>query len=71
MRHFFWSTCLALGLLASADAQSNSTPARVGPSIGATAPSFTGVDQFGRQHTLQSLIGRDGLMLVFFRSADW
>jgi hypothetical protein len=43
----------------------------IGPRIGAAAHDFGGVDQFGRAQTLQTLMGRDGLMLVFFRSADW
>ena len=46
-------------------------PASLGPKPGSVAPAFTAVDQFGRPHTLQSLLDRDGLMLVFFRSADW
>jgi hypothetical protein len=43
----------------------------LGPRIGAAVPDFAAVDQFGRAQTLQTLMGRDGLMLVFFRSADW
>ena len=43
----------------------------VGPRIGAIVPAFSGVDQFGRKQTLQTVIGQEGAMLVFFRSADW
>jgi hypothetical protein len=43
----------------------------VGPQIGARAPEFSGVDQLGRTHSLGSLLGPKGAMLVFFRSADW
>jgi len=43
----------------------------LGPTPGSVAPGFSGVDQFGRTRTLESLMERDGLMLVFFRSADW
>jgi hypothetical protein len=43
----------------------------LGPRVGAAVPEFGAVDQFGRAQTLQTLMGRDGLMLVFFRSADW
>ena len=32
---------------------------------------LTGVDQFGKTHTLPSTYGPKGAMLVFFRSADW
>ena len=45
--------------------------ATLGPQVGATVPSFTGVDQFDRPHSLASIYGPKGAMLVFFRSADW
>jgi hypothetical protein len=44
---------------------------RVGPRVGAAAPEFSGADQFGKAQTLQSVMGPQGVMLVFFRSADW
>ena len=43
----------------------------LGPQVGGGAPDFTLVDQNGRSRTLMSLMGPKGLMLVFFRSADW
>ena len=39
--------------------------------VGTVVPAFTGVDQFGKSHTLASTYGPKGAMLVFFRSADW
>lgn len=44
---------------------------RLGPQVGAGVPDFTLQDQFGKTHTLKSLMGPKGLMLVFYRSADW
>jgi cytochrome oxidase Cu insertion factor (SCO1/SenC/PrrC family) len=44
---------------------------RFGPQVGETVPDFSLVDQFGEPRTLQSLMGPNGLMLVFSRSADW
>ena len=44
---------------------------KIGPQVGAVVPAFTGVDQFGKSHTLASTYGAKGTMLVFFRSADW
>ncbi|HJZ72536.1 MAG TPA: hypothetical protein VKE51_12410 [Vicinamibacterales bacterium] len=44
---------------------------KLGPQVGDRVPDFTLRDQDGRQRTLASLIGPKGLMLVFFRSADW
>ena len=43
----------------------------LGPQVGAQVPAFSGVDQFGRPQSLQSVAGPEGAMLVFFRSADW
>lgn len=42
-----------------------------GPAVGAAVPTFELTDQDGRSHDLRSLFGPKGLMLVFFRSADW
>ena len=44
---------------------------KLGPQVGAVVPAFTGVDQFGKTHTLASTYGPKGAMIVFFRSADW
>ena len=45
--------------------------ARLGPQAGERVPDFTLTDQNGKSWTLQSLMGTNGVMLVFFRSADW
>ncbi len=42
-----------------------------GPQVGETVPDFSLVDQFGETRDLQSLMGPNGLMLVFSRSSDW
>jgi cytochrome oxidase Cu insertion factor (SCO1/SenC/PrrC family) len=44
---------------------------KLGPHIGTRVPDFTLLDQKGQSRTLASLTGPNGLMLVFFRSADW
>ena len=44
---------------------------RVGPQVGAGLPDFTLRDQHGDVHSLKSLLGPKGAMIVFFRSADW
>lgn len=43
----------------------------LGPQVGDRVPGFALVDQDGNRRSLQSLMGPEGLMLVFFRSADW
>ena len=44
---------------------------KLGPQVGSRVPDFTLLDQNGRSRALMSLMGPKGLMLVFFRSADW
>jgi hypothetical protein len=44
---------------------------KIGPQVGAVVPAFSGTDQFGKPHSLASVMGPKGAMLVFFRSADW
>ena len=47
------------------------TVAKTGPATGEKVPDFEAVDQNGASHSLRSLMGPKGMMLVFFRSADW
>jgi hypothetical protein len=44
---------------------------RTGPEIGQKVPDFTLPDQHGKGRTLADLMGPNGLLLVFSRSADW
>jgi cytochrome oxidase Cu insertion factor (SCO1/SenC/PrrC family) len=44
---------------------------KLGPQVGDRVPDFTLTDQRGESRSLASLIGANGLMLVFYRSADW
>ena len=44
---------------------------KTGPAIGQPVPAFSLLDHQGRSHTLKSVSGPRGTMLVFFRSADW
>lgn len=44
----------------------------LGPAIGTKAPDIgTRLDQSGKPRQLSDLMGRNGLVLFFFRSADW
>jgi hypothetical protein len=45
--------------------------AQVGPGIGAQAPAFAARDQFGNEQSNRTVAGRNGTVLLFFRSADW
>ncbi len=39
--------------------------------IGERVPDFSLPDQHGRIHTLESIMGPNGAMVLFHRSADW
>jgi len=43
----------------------------IGLSVGQMAPDFSISDQFGHRQSLATLKGRNGTVLLFFRSADW
>ena len=45
--------------------------AALGPQVGEQVPAFSLPDQNGRVRTLASILGRNGAMLLFHRSADW
>jgi len=62
---------LAAILLAAA-VQATPPPAfEVGPALGETIPAFQAPDQDGRPRSFADLRGPKGLVLLFFRSADW
>ena len=42
-----------------------------GPPAGSKMPGFELRDQDGKTHTLASLLGPKGAVILFFRSADW
>lgn len=68
------SQYLGLAVLLASVAGAAQAPVDVdalGPQPGARVPEFSATDQFGRTQTLKSLLGPNGAMLVFNRSADW
>lgn len=58
-----------LSLLSSAAARAE--PWNVGPPVGAATPPLHATDLKGAPVSLRELSGRNGLVLVFFRSAKW
>jgi peroxiredoxin len=58
---------VAWGALAAAAAAED-----LGPPVGTMTPDIgTRLDQTGKPHQLADLMGKNGLVLFFFRSADW
>ena len=45
--------------------------ASLGPQVGEMVPAFRLRDQNGEIQTLESVLGPDGAILLFHRSADW
>lgn len=62
---------LLVGLLGLLESTLGATPFDPGPAIGDRLPMLEAVDQDGRPQTFESLRGPKGLVLLFFRSADW
>ena len=64
---------LVFGLSMSAIAQSPITidVNSLGPQVGEYVPNFNLPDQNGQVQTLDSIMGPNGAMILFHRSADW
>lgn len=63
---FAWLVCIGAFLAGAASAED------LGPPVGLKAPDVgTRPDQTGKPRTLPDLMGKNGLVLMFFRSADW
>jgi hypothetical protein len=60
-----------VSLVLAAAAQAPPPPLDVGPAVGEAIPRFEARDQAGRLRTFDDLRGPNGLVLLFFRSADW
>ena len=71
VRHFLLSLALVLTLAAAAAAQDLPDVEQFGPQVGDVVPAFALTDQNGQTQTLESIMGPNGAMLVFNRSADW
>ena len=44
---------------------------KTGPDVGQRVPDFKLPDQYGKLRSLNDLMGPKGLLLVFYRSANW
>ncbi len=71
VRHFVLSLILVLTLVTLGAAQDLPDVEQFGPQVGDVVPAFTLTDQHGQTQTLESIMGPNGAMLVFNRSADW
>ncbi len=64
-----------VSFLAFPKAQENSSTknvsATIGLRVGQKVPTFAAHDQFGHEQTSETLMGSNGTVFLFFRSADW
>ena len=60
-----------IGLAASAPAADKAPDEKTGLKVGAKAPAFTLKDQAGKERSLEELLKKGKVALVFYRSADW
>ncbi len=63
------SALLSLGLLLAPALAGAAI--HTGPEVGAKIPSFEVRDQHGEVRTFADLRGPEGLLLLFYRTADW
>ena len=70
--HFCAALTICSLLLASlVNAAEPAAPEKTGLTAGQKAPAFTLNDQDGRDVSLDSLLKKGPVALVFYRSADW
>ncbi len=62
-----WMACAP----ASPETRTRVDVSALGPQVGEQVPDFSLPDQNGEIWTRQSIMGPNGAMLVFVRSADW
>ena len=60
-----------LGLIAFSQSVSAQNSGLPGNAIGSKAPNFTLKDQTGKNYSLNALLKKGKVALVFYRSADW
>ena len=65
--------CILFFMQTSANAQDREEidVTALGPQVGEQIPEFALPDQNGTVQTLESIMGEEGAMIVFHRSADW
>jgi hypothetical protein len=62
--------CLAV-VLTALPAAAEDAALSAGPQVGERIPAFRLPDQAGTMRTFTDLTGPEGLLLLFYRTADW
>lgn len=61
----------SFSIMASAQSRTGVDIDTLGPQVGEAVPDFELPDQNGNLQNLESIMGPNGAMLLFHRSADW
>ena len=67
----FAAQLIGFSTLATAQERQAIDLSALGPQVGDTVPDFSLPDQFGQLQTRESILGPNGAILLFHRSADW
>ena len=68
---FALAIVLTAGLAHMQESRAAIDVSALGPQVGETIPDFSLPDQNGTVWTRESIVGTNGAMIVFHRSADW
>ena len=71
MLAFALAIVLPAGLAHMQESRAAIDVSALGPQVGETIPDFNLPDQNGTVWTRESIVGTNGAMIVFHRSADW
>jgi hypothetical protein len=71
MRAHVLAAAAVLAFIVTALAAQTPDPQTLGPKVGMRLQEFSLRDQTGAMRSLRSTFGPKGVVLVFFRSADW
>ena len=62
---------MVISTMATAQTRTQIDVSALGPQVGEQVPDFDLPDQNGLRHTLETVRGPNGSLILFYRSADW
>jgi cytochrome oxidase Cu insertion factor (SCO1/SenC/PrrC family) len=62
---------MVISTMATAQTRTQIDLSALGPQVGQQVPDFDLPDQNGLRHTLETVRGPNGSLILFHRSADW
>ena len=71
LRKLLLLSLIAMPIIADSQDRAAIDVSALGPQVGDLVPDFNLPDQKGESRNLQSIMGPNGIILLFHRSADW